>query len=50
MPIQQQIETMRLGVILIRVPNNTILAYKPLFTAMLEAAETVKPGEIVEVA
>jgi hypothetical protein len=50
LPTQQQIGALRLGVILIRVPNNTILAYRSLFTAILEAAETVKPGEIVEVA
>jgi predicted nuclease of predicted toxin-antitoxin system len=49
LPLQVQIDRLRIGVILIRVPNNTIQAYTPLFAALLRAVENVRPGQLMEV-
>ena len=50
LPLQHKIETLNLGVILVRVPNNTIQSYRPLFAALLEAVENVRSGELIQVA
>jgi hypothetical protein len=43
------VKKIELGVVLARVPNNEISSYIPMFSAILEAAESVGPGEVVHV-
>lgn len=49
LPIQQQIQRLSLGVILVRVRNNTLDSYRPLFPRLAKAAEAIRPGELIEI-
>ncbi len=49
LPRQHDLGKLRLGVVMARVPSNEIGAYQPIFNALLKAAATVKPGEIIHV-
>jgi hypothetical protein len=46
---QHDLKTLRLGFVVARVQNNEIASYRPLFGALLSAAGSVKPGEVVHV-
>ena len=46
---QQSIRARSLGLIVVKVPDNNIRLYRPLFSALNAAAETVKAGEVVYV-
>jgi hypothetical protein len=46
---QHNLKNMKLGFVLARVPNNEIGSYEPIFSELLEAAERVKPGEVIHV-
>jgi hypothetical protein len=35
--------------VVVRVPRNEIVAYRPIFAALLEAATRVKAGDIIHV-
>ena len=48
-PRQVSIASFRLGLVLVRIRDSTLEAYKPLFAKLLVAAETVRPGELLEV-
>lgn len=39
----------RLGFVIIRLKSNVITSWMPVFGQLLDAAEAVKPGEIVHV-
>ena len=39
----------RLGFVIVRVKSNVITSWMPIFDQVLDAAETVKPGEIIHV-
>ena len=49
LPRENQIRGLALGVILIRVPNSTLAAYRPLFAKLARAVEIVRPGQVLEV-
>jgi hypothetical protein len=46
---QHNLKQLRLGFVLARVPNNEIGSWEPIFGKLLEAAEHVKPGEMIHV-
>ncbi|MBI3679165.1 MAG: DUF5615 family PIN-like protein [Acidobacteria bacterium] len=46
---QHNFKKLKLGFVLARVPNNEIGSYQPIFTELLKAAESVKPGEVTHV-
>ncbi len=46
---QHDLKSFRLGFVVARVPSNEIGSYRPIFSALLEAAEKVKPGELSRV-
>ena len=46
---EHDLKKLRLGFIVAHVPNNEIASYRPIFGALLSAAATVKPGELVHV-
>lgn len=43
---QQNVAARRLGFIVVRVPDNNIKFYRPLFSRLNTAAETTKAGEV----
>jgi predicted nuclease of predicted toxin-antitoxin system len=46
---QQNIAARKLGLIVVRVPDNNIKFYQPLFSELNTAAETVRVGEVIQV-
>ena len=46
---QQNLKKLRLGFVIIRVPNNEIGSYKAIFAELSQAAETVKAGQVIRV-
>jgi predicted nuclease of predicted toxin-antitoxin system len=46
---EHNLNKMKLGFVLARVPNNEIASYKPIFAELLEAAKGVRPGEVIHV-
>ena len=44
---EQNLAKVSLGIVLVRVPNNKLSSYVPLFEAMRSAAENVGPGKLV---
>ena len=46
---QQNLKKLNLGVLVAHVRSNEIRSYRPIFAALLRAAETVKPGELIHV-
>jgi hypothetical protein len=47
---QHDLSNLRLGFVVARVVNNTLAAYLPVFVKLREAAERVRPGEVLHVA
>ena len=43
---QHELTRMKLGFVIARVPSNEIGSYRPIFTALMEAAESVGSGEV----
>jgi hypothetical protein len=46
---QYNLATYRLGFVIVRVPSNMLSAFEPIFDQLREAADRVRPGEIVHV-
>jgi len=46
---QHDLAKLRLGSVIAHVPSNEIVSYHPIFPALLSAAATVKPGEVIHV-
>ncbi len=44
---QQNVSARKLGFIVVRVPDNNIRFYRPLFAELNRAAETIKAGEVI---
>jgi predicted nuclease of predicted toxin-antitoxin system len=47
---QQNLRKLNFGILVIRVPDNKIGSYRPLFPELLMAAEALQPGEVVRIA
>jgi hypothetical protein len=47
--LQQDLTQFRLGFVIARVRSNLISEFLPIFEQLREAAERVKPGEIIHV-
>ena len=46
---QQNISKMKLGFLVIKVPDNKIKFYEPVFAAMCAAAERITPGRVIHI-
>jgi len=46
---QHDLKKLRMGVVVARVPRNEIVAYRPIFAALLAVPTRVKAGEIIHV-
>jgi hypothetical protein len=46
---QQDLNSLEFGLLIIRVERNKLEYYRPLFQAMLAAAENAQPGKVVHV-
>ena len=46
---QHDLTKLRMGTIVVHVPSNEIASYRPTFPRLLEAAATLKPGQVVHV-
>jgi len=46
---QHDLKRLRLGVVVVRVPDNQIGSYQVVSTELLKAAETVKRGQVIHV-
>jgi len=46
---QQNLSALTFGVIVVKVPDNKIRSYRPLFPELLRAAETIKPGGVIHI-
>lgn len=46
---EHNLRKLAFGIVIIQVPQNRIESYRPLFTALAAAAESVRPGEVVHV-
>ena len=46
---QNNLKKLRLGFVIVRVRNNEIASYQPIFNQLKTAAETVQPGEVIHV-
>lgn len=46
---QQDRRALSFGIILVRVADNKIASYHPIFPALLRAAEIIRPGELIHV-
>ena len=44
---QQNLQTLRFGLLIIHVPRNKVEFYRPLFGQMQAAAAQIKPGEVI---
>ncbi len=44
---QQNLAKLTLGLVVVSVPDNNIKYFRPIFHQMLQAAESVKPGEVI---
>lgn len=47
---QQNLRMLNFGIIVVRVPDNKIASYRPLFPELLRAAEVIQPGEVIRIA
>jgi predicted nuclease of predicted toxin-antitoxin system len=45
---QQNLSLLKFGIIVVRVPDNKIGSYRPLFSDLLRAAEVILPGEVIQ--
>lgn len=46
---QNDLNKLRLGVIVARVPNNRLDGFEPILAQLKAAAEQVRPGEVIDV-
>ena len=46
---QHDLTKLRLGTVVVHVPSSEISSYRPIFPALLSAAASVKPGQVVHV-
>lgn len=46
---QHNLRRLSFGIVILRVPANTMQVYEPIFDRVRQAAETVKAGEVVHV-
>ena len=46
---QQNLKTLRFGLVIIHVPRNKVEFYRPLFGGMQAAVVQVKPGEVIHI-
>ena len=46
---QQNLKTLRFGLLIIHVPRNKVEFYRPLFGQMQAAIAQVKPGEVIHI-
>ena len=46
---QQNIAARTLGFVVVKVPDNNIKFYRPLFSELNKAAETVKAGQVIHI-
>jgi hypothetical protein len=46
---QQNVPKMKLGLLVIKVPDNKIRFYEPIFAAMCAAAERIEAGQVVHI-
>ena len=47
---QQNLKAVGFGVIVVKVPDNKIRSYRPLFSELLRAAEAVRPSGVIHIA
>ena len=46
---QQNLKTFSLGFVIVRVWSNEITCYQPLFAKLKQAAENVRPGQVIHI-
>ena len=46
---QQDLSKLKLGLIVVTVPDNNIKYFRPIFSRLLKAAESVRPGQVIHV-
>ena len=46
---QHDLTKLRMGTIVVHVSSNEIASYRPLFPKLLDAAATIRPGQVVHV-
>ncbi len=46
---QQKLKALRLGFVVVGVPDNRIASFRAIFPELLQAAETVKRGQVIHV-
>jgi len=49
-PLEHQVDlpTIALGIVIVRVISNTLVAYLPCFDRLLQAVEAVRKGEVID--
>ena len=47
LPFQQNLSRLPLGVVIAVVADNRIESFRPLFDALIQAVEGVRPGEVI---
>ena len=46
---QQNLPRLTLGLIVVAVPDNNIKYFRPIFPQLLQAAESVRPGQVIRI-
>jgi hypothetical protein len=46
---QQNLAKLTLGLVVVAVPDNNIKYFRPIFVALLKAAESVRPGHVIHI-
>ena len=46
---QHNLQRLSFGIVIVHAPANTLEFYEPMFDEIRQAAETVKPGEVIHV-
>jgi predicted nuclease of predicted toxin-antitoxin system len=46
---QQNLTKLALGLIVVTVPDNNIRYFRPIFPQLLNAVESVRPGQVIQV-
>ncbi|HWZ44469.1 MAG TPA: DUF5615 family PIN-like protein [Candidatus Saccharimonadales bacterium] len=46
---EHNLKKLRFGIVIVHVPKNRMEYYRPLFPALMDAVERIKPGEVAHV-
>lgn len=46
---QQNLRLLKFGIVVVGVPDNKLVSYRPLFPELLRTSEVIGPGEVIRI-